>query len=69
MKKAIIISMITIATLSLAACGKKEAAGVVVTAQDTGKDTTTSELVKGDSAGEKTSSGTQKTVTVIQHIK
>ena len=63
MKKAIIISMITIATLSLAACGKKEAAGVVVTAQDTGKDTTTSELVKGDSAGEKTSSGTQKTVT------
>ena len=63
MKKAIIISMITIATLSLTACGKKEAAGVVVTAQDTGKDTTTSELVKGDSAGEKTSSGTQKTVT------
>lgn len=63
MKETIIISMITIATLSLAACGKKEAAGVVVTAQDTGKDTTTSELVKGDSAGEKTSSGTQKTVT------
>lgn len=63
MKKAIIISMITIVTLSLAACGKKETAGVVVTAQDTGKDTTTSELVKGDSAGEKTSSGTQKTVT------
>lgn len=50
-KKLMILSLIALTGISsLTACGKKQEA-VIIEAQDSGKDTTTGEIVKGDSAG------------------
>lgn len=49
--KILILSLIALTGItSLTACGKKQEA-VIIQAQDSGKDTTTGEIIKGDSAG------------------
>lgn len=50
MRKSLLISLIVITSLTAVACGKKQEA-VIIQAQDSGKDTTTGEIIKGDSAG------------------
>lgn len=50
MKKSLLICLFIIISITAVACGKKQEA-VIIEAQDSGKDTTTGEIVKGDSAG------------------
>lgn len=52
MKKTLLLSVMILSVIAISACGKKKDEGaVIIQAQDNGRDTTTSELAKGDTAG------------------